>query len=273
MLTLRYHSSTKVPVEAECLRPEFLAGKTLAEIAALLVQHGNAPAPLSEFFALSGDAGDQHVLIEGDCSRVKLIGSSMTSGRIEIHGNAGMHLGAEMKGGEIHVYGNATDWVGAEMRGGRIHVHGDAGHLIGAAYCGAPVGMRGGVILIDGKAGDEVGANMRRGLIAIGGDSGDFLGVSMLAGSVFVFGNPGIRPGAGMKRGTIAVGGNVALLGTFRYDCEYQPMFIRVYLQQLLKWGFAAAERCLQGSWRRYSGDLVALGKGEVLHWQAVPAA
>jgi formylmethanofuran dehydrogenase subunit C len=127
--------------------------------------------------------------------------------------------------------------------------------------------MRGGVILVGGKAGNEVGANMRRGLIAVGGDSGDFPGVGMIAGSVFVFGNPGIRPGAGMKRGTIAVGGAVALLPTFRYDCDYRPVFLEIYLRQLMAWGFAAMERFLGGSWRRYSGDLVALGKGEVLHW------
>ncbi len=268
MLTLQYTSQTKIPVEAECLRPDTLADKSLAEITALPVQHGNAPAPLGEFFKVAGDAGDQHLVIEGDCSRVKWIGMEMKSGRIDVYGNAGMHLGSEMKGGEIHVHGNATDWVGGEMRGGRIHVHGDAGHLAGAAYRGAPIGMRGGVILIDGKAGNEIGANMRRGLIAVGGDSGDFPGVSMIAGSVFVFGQPGIRPGAGMKRGTIAVGGKVALLGTFRYDCEYDPVFLRVYLRQLRDWGFVAAERFMEGSWRRYSGDLVALGKGEVLHWQ-----
>ncbi len=268
MLTLRYRGQTKIPVEAECLRPDILAGKSLAEIAMLPVQHGNALTALGEFFKLEGDAGDRHLVLEGDCSRVKLIGTEMTSGRIDIHGDAGMHLGAEMKGGAIHVHGNAADWLGAEMRGGHLHVHGDAGHLVGAAYRGAPVGMRGGTILIDGKAGDEIGANLRRGLIAVGGDSGDFPGVSMIAGSVFVFGNAGVRPGAGMKRGTIAVGGKVQMLPTFRYDCEYQPVFLRVYLRQLLAWGFAAAERFLQGSWRRYSGDLVALGKGEVLHWQ-----
>jgi formylmethanofuran dehydrogenase subunit C len=267
MLTLRYHGQTTIPVEAECLRPDTLAGKSLAEIAALQVQHGNAPAALGEFFKIDGDAGDLHLVIDGDCGRVKLIGTGMTSGRIDIHGDAGMHLGSEMKGGEIHVHGNASDWVGGEMRGGRIHIHGDAGHLVGAAYGGAAVGMRGGVILIDGKAGNEIGGNMRRGLIAVGGDSGDFPGVPMIAGSVFVFGTPGIRPGAGMKRGTIAVAGKLALLGTFRYDCEFEPVFLRMYLRQLSEWGFMAAERFLQGSWRRYSGDLVALGKGEVLHW------
>jgi formylmethanofuran dehydrogenase subunit C len=268
MLTLRYRGQTKIPVEAECLCPDQLAGKSVAEIVALPVQHGNAPAPLGEFFTVEGDAGDQHLVIAGDCGRVKWIGLGMTSGRIDVHGDVGMHLGSEMKGGEIHVHGNASDWVGGEMKGGRIHVHGNAGHLVGAAYRGAPVGMRGGVILIDGKAGNEIGANLRRGLIAIGGDTGDFPGVSMIAGSIFIFGNPGIRPGAGMKRGTIAVAGKVELLGTFRYDCEYQPVFLQVYLKQLRSWGFAVPEHLLDGSWRRYSGDLVALGKGEVLQWQ-----
>ncbi|HZT81175.1 MAG TPA: formylmethanofuran dehydrogenase subunit C [Gemmataceae bacterium] len=269
MLRLQYHSTTTIPVEAECLTPDNLAGKSAAEIAALPVQHGNAPAPLGEFFAVEGDAADRDILIEGDCSRVKWIGAGMASGRITVRGNVGMHLGAEMTGGEIAVHGNAGDWVGAEMRGGRIHVHGDAGHLAGAAYRGSPAGMRGGVILIDGKAGNEVGAAMRRGLIAVGGDTGDFPGVGMIAGSVLIFGQPGIRLGAGMKRGTLAVfGGRPALLPTFRFDCVYRPVFLALYLRQLAAWGFRVPEGCVGGAYRRYSGDLVALGKGEVLQWE-----
>jgi formylmethanofuran dehydrogenase subunit C len=264
MLRLRYHGQTTVPVEAECLTPDNLAGKSVAEIVALPVQHGNAPAPLGEFFDIVGDAGDGELLIEGDCRRVKLIGAGMTRGRITVRGDAGMHLGAEMKGGEIHVYGNAADWVGAEMKGGRIHVRGDAGHLVGAAYRGAAVGMRGGAILVEGKAGNEIGANMRRGLIAVGGDCGDFAGGGMIAGSVFVFGRPGVRTGAGMKRGTVAVWGEAALLPTFRHDCDYRPVFLALYLRQLRAWGFPLKDDS-PGVWRRYSGDLVSLGKGEVL--------
>jgi formylmethanofuran dehydrogenase subunit C len=154
------------------------------------------------------------------------------------------------------------------MRGGRIHVRGDAGHLVGAAYRGSRSGMRGGVILVEGKAGNEVGSAMRRGLIAIGGDVGDFPAASLIAGSVFLFGKPGLRPAAGMKRGTFALFGEAPqLLPTFRYDCDYRPVFLRLYLRQMCAWGFPVAERFLGGSWRRFSGDLVALGKGEVLHW------
>jgi formylmethanofuran dehydrogenase subunit C len=269
MLRLHYKSTTTIPVEAECLTPDNLAGKTVAEIAALPVQHGNVQVPLGEFFAVEGDPGDRELVIEGDCSRVKWIGSDMTTGRITVHGNVGMHLGAEMRGGEIHVHGQAGDWVGAEMRGGLIHVRGDAGHLVGGAYRGSRAGMRGGVILVDGKAGNEVGGTMRRGLIAVGGAAGDFVGVSMIAGTIFVFGPPGVRTGAGMKRGTIALySGPPQLLPTFRFACVYRPVFLRMYLRQLKAWGFPLAEEHLHGSYRRYSGDLVSLGKGEVLYWQ-----
>src|SRR4051812_27876717 len=103
MLRLRYNSTTTIPVEAEAIIPDGLAGKTAAEIAALPVQHGNATAPLGEFFAVEGDASDQDIVIEGDCTRVKWLGASMKSGKLTIRGNAGMHTGAEMTGGELHV--------------------------------------------------------------------------------------------------------------------------------------------------------------------------
>jgi len=266
MLVLQFIQPTSIPLEAECITPDQLAGKTVEEIAKLLLQHGNTQVPVGEFFRVSGDAGDKEIVVEGDCSRVKWIGAGMASGRIRVQGNAGMHLGSEMTGGEIEVQGSAGDWVGAEMRGGRIRVHGDAGHLVGAAYRGSRAGMRGGVILVDGNAGNEVGNAMRRGCIALGGSAGDFAGVSLIAGSIFLFGRSGIRLGAGMKRGTLALFGEPPpLLPTFRFECEYQPVFMRLYLKQLQEWGFTPAGRTDALSYRRYSGDLVALGKGEIL--------
>jgi formylmethanofuran dehydrogenase subunit C len=269
MLRLRYHGVTTIPVEAECLTPDNLADKSVAEIAALPVQHGNASARLGDFFSVEGDAGDRELVIEGDCERVKRIGAAMATGRITLHGNAGMHTGAEMIGGQIHVHGSVGDWLGAEMRGGRIHIRGDAGCLAGAAYRGARVGMCGGVLLIEGKAGDEVGAHMRRGLIVVGGDAGDFAGVGMIAGTVFVFGRAGLRPGAGMKRGSLVFAGHMpGLLPCFRYDCDYRPDFLGLYFRQLRSWGFPVPDRLFSGNWRRFSGDLIELGKGEILHWR-----
>src|SRR5713101_7435548 len=178
MLRLKFTSTTTIPLEAEVITPDHLAGKSAGEIAALPLQHGNMQVPLGEFFQVEGEASEGAIVMEGDCSRVKWIGSGMARGSITIQGDAGMHLGAE-------------------MQGGRIHVHGNAGHLVGGAYRGSRAGMRGGVILVDGNAGNEIGGTMRRGFIAIGGEAGDFVAVSLIAGTVFVFGKPGIRIGAG----------------------------------------------------------------------------
>ena len=266
MLRLTCFSTTTIPIEAGCITPNGLAGKTAAEITALPVQHGNAAAPLGEFFRVEGDAADQNIVLDGDCSRVKWIGAGMASGKITIASNVGMHLGAEMRGGSIDLTGNAGDWVGAEMAGGAIRVRGNAGHLVGGGYRGSRLGMRGGTIIVDGKAGNEIGSGMRRGFIAIGGPVGDFPGVAMIAGSIFLFGKLGARPGAGMKRGTIAVlGDRPQLLPSFRCDCVYQPLFLRLYFRALRDKGFPVADRLAQASYRRFSGDLVALGKGEIL--------
>jgi formylmethanofuran dehydrogenase subunit C len=273
MLTLRLRVQSPIPLEAECIAPDQLAGKSPAEIERLPVQHGNRQERLADFFDVAGDAADERIELEGDLGRVKWVGTGLTRGEIVVHGSIGTHLGSEMAGGRIVVHGNAGDWVGAEMRGGVIQVYGNAGHQVGAAYRGSRRGMRGGTILIHGSAGNEIGSTMRRGLIAIGGDSGDFPGVSMIAGSVFLFGRLGIRPGAGMKRGTIAAFGpglgltTLSLLPSFRPGCVYTPVFVSVYLRHLQACGFPVPVDCHAGTYRRYCGDLVALGLGEILDW------
>ena len=126
--------------------------------------------------------------------------------------------------------------------------------------------MRGGVILIDGDAGNEIGGVMRRGLIAVHGKTGDFLGVSMIAGTILTFGPAGSRPGAGMKRGTLGLfAGQPALLPTFRFSCIYQPPFLPLYFAKLREWGMQIDSELMHAPLSRYSGDLVALGKGEIL--------
>src|SRR5262249_48360150 len=140
------------------------------------------------------------------------------------------------------------------------------GHLAGAAYRGSNAGMRGGALLIDGRAGNEVGAGMRRGLVAVGGDTGDYPRVSMIAGSGFILGPPGGRPRARLKRGSVvALGQRPALLPTFRYDCDIRWVYLRLYLRQLKAWGFRVPDDAFNATYQRHSGDLVSLGKGEIL--------
>ena len=269
MLHLTYHADTKIPVEVDGLAPDRLIGLSALQVSKLPVQHGNRARSLGDFFGVQGDATDQNLVIEGDCRCVKRIGAEMKSGTITIHGDVGMHLGADMTGGEIVVHGSAGDWAGAEMIGGRNRIHGNAGHQLGSGYRGARHGMRGGEILVDGSAGNEVGASMRRGFIAVGGTAGDFAGIDLIAGSIFLFGASGQRLGAGMKRGTIALFADHApLLPTFTYACEGRPVFASLYLKRLADGGFRPAADKSSGRFRRYCGDRLALGLGEILVWK-----
>jgi formylmethanofuran dehydrogenase subunit C len=261
-LTLK--ANLKLPLEAENISPDIMAGLSQDAICKLPVFMGNRQYQLSDFFDVSGEKS-RHLELDGNLAQVKLIGHRMTEGRIMIHGNTGMHLGAEMSGGSIEVHGNTTDWAGAEMTGGLIHVHGDAGGQAGAAYRGSQRGMRGGAILIDGAAGIEIGMRMRRGLICIRGRVGDFAGLQMRGGTIFLCGKAGIRTGAWMSRGTIVASEALTLLPTFQYACTYQPVFLQLLLKQLRDLGVRLSGQNWDNPVRRYTGDSSGLGKGEIL--------
>lgn len=263
-LTLTLHTTPQVPLEVEGLLPEALDGQDAAQVAALPILHGNEKVAVGDFFQATGKANGE-LRLEGDLSRVKLIGAGMSRGKITVEGNAGLHLGAGMRGGEIIVNGNAGDWVGPEMTGGSITVRGNAGHMVGSVHRGGSVGMRGGEIIVHGSVGNETGNGMRNGLIVVGRDSGDFTGVSMNAGTVIVLGKLGWRSGAGMKRGSIASLHEAELLPTFSYACSYRPVFLRLYLLYLREHGLPVEETSIAGEYRRYSGDSVELNRGEIL--------
>ena len=267
-LTLTPRAASQIPLEVDSVRLETVREQSADQAATTLIQRGNRQVHLGEFFKVSGSAAEDETIVwQGDCSRVKLIGTHLTTGTVRVEGDAGMHLGAEMTGGEITVSGNVGDWAGAEMHGGRIHIRGNAGHLVGAVYRGGHKGMTGGEILIDGAAGNEIGHSMRRGLIAVGGRAGDFAGVSMIAGTVLVGGETGIRYGAGMKRGSIVLLGTDSpdILPTFRFASRYRPTYLRLYLRHLSQAGFAVAEEFFDAPFDRYVGDFLELGKGEIL--------
>jgi len=266
-LRLSYFGETSIPVEVEGLTPDWAADKSLAEIERFEIFHGNRKLALAELFKVSGDATDRHFDMEGNLAGVHWIGAHMTSGSIHVHGPGGRHIGSDLRGGQIRVAGNARGWVGAEMRGGLIHVQGNAEHLVGAAYHGSTKGMTGGMILVDGSAGDEAGHSMRRGLIAIGGSAGDMPGFNMIAGTVLVFGDCGVRPGAGMRRGTLGLWGPnpPTLLPSFRYAATLQPQFVSVILRDLRARAFRFDESLLTSRFDLHHGDLVSLGRGEVL--------
>lgn len=266
MLTLVIRHRDSVPIEAECVCPDRLMPMALADIERLRVWHGNRQTALADHFVVSGDGRDGCVRVEGDCSRVKSLGFGMLSGSLLLTGDAGMHTGARMAGGEITVEGDAGDWIGAEMRGGLIQVRGHAGNLVGAGYRGSFHGMKGGMILVHGNAGHEIGASLRRGIIAIAGDAGDFLAVNAAAGTILVGGRLGRRPGAGMRRATIvALGPTPCLLPTFRNSGRVSPIYLRLLGRYLQSHGFQPAQLLQTQTFLRSCGDMVSMGKGEIL--------
>ncbi|HUQ69504.1 MAG TPA: formylmethanofuran dehydrogenase subunit C [Planctomycetaceae bacterium] len=266
-LRLTYHGETSVPVEIEGFTTDWACDKSVAEIERFEIFHGNRKIPLAEMFNVSGDPADQRFDFEGNLAGVHWIGAHMTAGQVWVHGPAGRHVGSQMRGGEIRVEGDSGGWVGAEMHGGFIHVEGHAGHLVGAAYRGSAKGMTAGTIIIDGNAGNETGHTMRRGLIAIGGQAGDMLGFNLIAGTVLVFGECGIRPGAGMRRGTLGLFGPnpPPMLPSFRFSTTCQPQIVPLMLRELRSQGLRLDESLLSAEFDLYHGDLVSLGKGEVL--------
>ena len=221
---------------------------------------------MADFFRVSGNPTDGRIDFEGQLAGVHWIGARMSEGSIHVEGHAGRHVGSEMTGGEIQIAGDASDWVGGEMHGGLIHVRGRAGHLVGAAYRGSRRGMTGGTILIDGEVGNEVGHTMRRGLLAVGG-CGDFVGINMIAGTILVFGPCGNRPGADMRRGTLGLFGTPRpkLLPTFRAGSRDKLLVLDLVFRELRRLGYPFAAALERLDYRMYHGDMISLGRGEVL--------
>lgn len=266
-IRLTYKAQTNVPVEIEGFTPDWACDKSLQEIERFEIYHGNCKLPLKEMFDVTGDPSDKCFDFEGELAGVHWIGAHMASGLVRVHSAAGRHVGSQMRGGEIVVRGNAGGWAGAEMQGGLLRVKGNAGHLTGAAYRGSSKGMTGGTILVDGDAGNEVGLTMRRGLIAIGGSAGDTVGFNMIAGTVVVLGECGIRPGAGMRRGTLALFGEnrPPLLPSFCFAATYQPPTVQLMLRLIKNQGFAFDPSLTTCEYDLYRGDLVSVGRGEIL--------
>lgn len=215
----------KVPIFAPCISPTVFQGKTLEEIKQLEVWEGNRKRVLSDLFRVEEEAEEKSdgdsltLIIEGDVSKVRMIGAGMTNGEIIVKGDVGMHLGEEMEGGKITVYGNVGGWAGSMMKGGLIEIHGNADDFLAAPYRGQGKGMNGGTIIVYGDVGREAGAYMRKGLIKIYGNADQFVGYAMQGGTIYVQKNSGVNAAACMINGTVIIGGCIdSVLPSFTID-------------------------------------------------------
>ncbi len=246
-IILKPRENYKIPIEAENITPDKLAGLNRDEITAITAWWGNQKTTLGELFHIEVEGRDEppgtQIIIDGDASRIKRIGEAMTAGSILIKGSVDMHLGAKMKGGAITVEGNADSWLGREMRGGEILVKGDAGYYVGSGYRGEACGMRGGRITINGNARDYLGEHMCGGEILVKGDTGIMAGISNNGGKITIYGNTSL-PGPEMKKGTIIIKGDV-------------PEMVPVFKQE-------EDTELEDGTYTKYTGDVVVKGKGEL---------
>lgn len=254
-IILRPKASIELPVEAEVIKPDEFAGKSLAEIRKLTVYQGRHPLPLGKFFDVRGqsfqDPSNLRIVIEGDVSRVKRVGEGMSAGEILIKGSAGMYLGAQMSGGKLIVEGDVDAWAGQQMSGGEILIGGNSGDYLGASYRGDWRGMRGGKIIVKGNAGREIGEWMRSGMIEAKGNVGLYTGIHMHGGIIIVRGEVEGRLGAQMVGGDIVVTGKVAkLLPGFKFELEVEnPKF---------------NDLIIEGKFLKFTGDVAEGGKGRL---------
>jgi formylmethanofuran dehydrogenase subunit C len=227
------------------------AGLGAAELARRPVGlSGRGEVALGELATVSGEP-DGTARLTGDFRQAVRVGAGLAEGRVTVEGDVG-------------------DEVGLGMAGGAIHVRGGAGDRAGAAAPEARRGMTGGELIVERGVGDGAGARMRRGLLAVGGGTGRHTGAGMIAGTVVALGDLGPAAGLWSKRGSIVALAGVTIPSTYRLACTYQPAHLRLVLTRLQSaYGLPVEGRHLTGFYRRYSGDLADLGKGEILAWTA----
>jgi formylmethanofuran dehydrogenase subunit C len=173
-----------------------------------------------------------------------------------------------MRGGAITVQGSAGNDAGIAMTGGSIVIAGNAGDSVGGALPGASKGMTGGEIVVRGGAGREAGARMRRGTLYCA-SAGAGVGIGMIAGNIIVAGTIGDGVGVGNKRGSIVALSGVRVPQMYAYACTYSPPHLSLMLRSLrARFELPFDDAHLHGLYRRYSGDLAEIGKGEILEWQ-----
>ncbi|QSA96957.1 formylmethanofuran dehydrogenase subunit C [Methylococcus sp. EFPC2] len=265
-LTFTLKTELKQRLDCSPLTPNLLAGKSVAEIAAIELQSGNRKVRVDAVFDITGDDAED-VAFAKATAKLDYIGKGLTAGCITVEGDVGAYLGQQAKGGAIYVSGNAGAYVANELKNGEIVIGGNAGDYVGAALPGNKKGMQGGIVIIKGNAGDRVGDHLRRGSILIEGNAGAYLGARMTAGTIGVLGSVGAYPGYAMKRGTLLLLNAPAEIPPTFNDCGthtlgFLPLLLKGY--HSFDTRFAGLSDSLKRV-RRYAGDLSGLGKGEIL--------
>jgi formylmethanofuran dehydrogenase subunit C len=215
-VTLTMKQEPELYLEAECITPDALAGKTPAEIAAFPVYQGKEDRTLGEYFTISGAPGataaETQIVLNGDCSKVKYIGCRMSAGEVIVNSSADMYTGAWMKGGRLHVRGDVHSFCGLGMENGEFIIDGNAGNYLGASYRGDWRGMQKGLIRVKGNAGSDIGSFMNGGEIIIEGNVDIHIATHAEGGRIVIKGNANRRLGGQMVKGEVILFGTVEVM-------------------------------------------------------------
>jgi formylmethanofuran dehydrogenase subunit C len=260
VLTLKHEPDQRLDLSP--LVPRLLGAKTAKEIAGIELQTTREKLVAGDIFKIQAGEADSLVL-QGGSSRLDNIGRDLKAGAITVEGNCGKALGRAMSGGNIAAYGDCGPYAGSAMSGGRLEIAGDCGDFLGAPLEGEMEGMTGGLLIVRGNAGERAGDRLRRGTMLIEGFAGDYPGSRMIAGTLIVLDGCGKLPGYLMRRGTIVLAGPPKLAPTF-VDCGVHELAFAGLFAKLLRPESRAAARLLSRSLMRFSGDMAALGKGEI---------
>ena len=271
VLTLTLKEPPRFRLDVSALTPDVLAGRDLADIAAMPFWNGNRRLTVGALFEVSGAplplVGGGQIVFRNATERLDRLGCGMRTGAITVEGDVGAYLGFAMSGGWLTVTGNAGPYAASMMTKGAIRIGGDAGDFLGAAIPGEKRGMSGGVVVVEGSAGNRVGDHMRRGNILIGGDAGDYCGARMTAGSIVVRGKAGGCVGFAMRRGTVLLYRAPAGVPATFNDCGSHDLpFLGLYMDYLRGFGapFARSPGAPSRA-RRIAGDVAVGGRGEIL--------
>jgi formylmethanofuran dehydrogenase subunit C len=265
-LTFTLKTTPAQRIDCSALTPDKLADKSVADIAAIELQSGNATVRVDSVFDVTGDDTND-IVIQNSTDKLDFIGHSITQGKLTVTGNAGAYVGIFNDGGDIVVNGNTGIYTACEMKSGTIKVNGNTGDFVGGARPGRKNGMTGGNVIITGDSGDRTGDHMRRGMILIEGNAGDYCAARMVSGTIAVLGNTGAHLGYAMKRGTVLLtkAPSRGISANFN-DCGSHTLaFLPLLFASFKDLDSKFAQEPVFSRVQRYAGDLSGIGMGEIL--------
>ncbi len=255
-ITFNQKKTSPISLEFDELIPDEVYTWEKADFEKYEVPIGNSRFPLTDYFDIEVEGAAESpaevkMILNGDCGRVKYIGTKMSAGEIIVNGDADLHCGSEMTGGSILVNGNADSYAGREMQGGSLTIMGNTREFCGSSYIGDWRGMSGGTITLHGNAGKQLGECLSGGTIIVKGNCDILAGIHMTKGLIQIDGDVTRWPGGQMKNGDIVINGELGRM-------------LEGFTQEGIVENPEIEGQTFTGKYIKYIGDIALNGKGRL---------